>query len=425
MLARRRGDFGAAVAEARPVLVAEASTAGLGDAVRAVALTNLGIVELWSARLEEAQRHFAHALDLARLGGWPWIEVQCLPHLAVTAALRWQPEARERVLEAIAICEAHGWAADRVVGAALVALAALDVLQGRFEEAEQWLNRAEQAVRPDIEPATGLLLHLTRGMLQAACGRHEGAVVAFRAAAELEAHLAGPHLLSVPAHCLLAEMQVRLGDTAAARATLAGLPDDQRTSSPARAALAFTQLAEGDVPAAVDVLAPVLDGLVPSLPLEIIEALLLDARARDLLGEMPAAESDVERALELAEPDGFVWPFVVTPVRELLEGHPRHRTAHGALLRDVLDVFAGKQAPTRTGELPAVCEELTESELRVLRYLPSNLSAREIGRELYLSVHTVKTHMWRIYTKLGAHRRTEAVERARELRLLAPSLRFR
>ena len=61
--------------------------------------------------------------------------------------------------------------------------------------------------------------------------------------------------------------------------------------------------------------------------------------------------------------------------------------------------------------------------MRVLRYLPSNLSAAEIGNQLYLSVTTIKTHMRHIYAKLGVHRRTEAVDRARELRLLAPSAR--
>jgi LuxR family maltose regulon positive regulatory protein len=54
----------------------------------------------------------------------------------------------------------------------------------------------------------------------------------------------------------------------------------------------------------------------------------------------------------------------------------------------------------------------------VLGYLPSNLSAPEISGELFLSVNTVKTHMRRIYAKLDAHNRTEAVERARELGLL-------
>jgi LuxR family transcriptional regulator, maltose regulon positive regulatory protein len=57
----------------------------------------------------------------------------------------------------------------------------------------------------------------------------------------------------------------------------------------------------------------------------------------------------------------------------------------------------------------------------VLRYLPTNLPAPEIARELSLSVHTVRTHMRHIFAKLGVHRRTEAVTRARALGLLAPS----
>jgi LuxR family maltose regulon positive regulatory protein len=69
--------------------------------------------------------------------------------------------------------------------------------------------------------------------------------------------------------------------------------------------------------------------------------------------------------------------------------------------------------------------ELSESELRVLRYLPSNLTAPEIAAELYVSTSTVKTHTRHIYDKLDAHRRTEAVERARELGLLGPIARSR
>jgi hypothetical protein len=56
----------------------------------------------------------------------------------------------------------------------------------------------------------------------------------------------------------------------------------------------------------------------------------------------------------------------------------------------------------------------------VLRYLPTHLSAPEIGAELSVSTSTVKTHMRNLYTKLGAHSRAEAVERARALGLLAP-----
>jgi LuxR family maltose regulon positive regulatory protein len=59
----------------------------------------------------------------------------------------------------------------------------------------------------------------------------------------------------------------------------------------------------------------------------------------------------------------------------------------------------------------------------VLRLLPTNLSASEIGGELFLSVHTVKTHMRKLYAKLDVHTRADAVQRGRALGLLAPARR--
>ena len=88
----------------------------------------------------------------------------------------------------------------------------------------------------------------------------------------------------------------------------------------------------------------------------------------------------------------------------------------------ILGMFAGSP-PGRVGELEALAEPLSESELRVLRYLPSNLSAPDIAGELFVSTSTVKTHMRHVYEKLGVHRRTEAVERARDLGLLAAATR--
>jgi LuxR family transcriptional regulator, maltose regulon positive regulatory protein len=77
------------------------------------------------------------------------------------------------------------------------------------------------------------------------------------------------------------------------------------------------------------------------------------------------------------------------------------------------------------GSSPRLTEPLSQSEARVLRYLPTNLSAPEIARELSVSVTTVRTHMRHLYAKLGAHQRTEATGRARALGLLAPSPRTR
>ena len=69
--------------------------------------------------------------------------------------------------------------------------------------------------------------------------------------------------------------------------------------------------------------------------------------------------------------------------------------------------------------------ELSAAELRVIRYLPSNLKAPEIASELFVSTNTIRTHLRHIYAKLGAHGRGEAVARARGLGLLAPSHRRR
>ncbi|MGD0928607.1 MAG: LuxR C-terminal-related transcriptional regulator, partial [Streptosporangiaceae bacterium] len=70
----------------------------------------------------------------------------------------------------------------------------------------------------------------------------------------------------------------------------------------------------------------------------------------------------------------------------------------------------------------AEIEQLTSSELRVLRYLPTNLSRPEIAGELSVSVNTVNTHIRNIYAKLQAQDRSSAVQRAREMRLLSAGL---
>lgn len=152
-----------------------------------------------------------------------------------------------------------------------------------------------------------------------------------------------------------------------------------------------------------------------------IRALILEAVIRDGLGEVREGEAAIERALDLAEPDHLVMPFAHSPSRELLARHPRHRTSHGGFLSEILDALSGAPLDPLRGAPPPLQEPLTEVELRVLRFLPSNLTAPEIAGELYLSPNTVKTHMRHIYAKLDAHTRTEALDRARALGLLAPS----
>ena len=157
----------------------------------------------------------------------------------------------------------------------------------------------------------------------------------------------------------------------------------------------------------------------------LVEAFLLEAIARDALGDSAAAGRAVERALDLAEPDGALLWFLLHPAPGLLERHARQRTAHAALIAGILDLLGGNRPASRPPGRRLPLEPLSGSELRVLRYLPTNLSAPEIAAELSVSTSTVKTHLRNLYAKLGAHRRTEAVESARALHLLAPSARSR
>jgi LuxR family maltose regulon positive regulatory protein len=92
--------------------------------------------------------------------------------------------------------------------------------------------------------------------------------------------------------------------------------------------------------------------------------------------------------------------------------------------RDVADQLGELSRPAPPPGGPAwPAEPLTESETRILRYLPTHLSAGEIAVELCVSANTVKTHMRHLYQKLGAHSRDEAVHRARDRGLLAVSFR--
>jgi LuxR family maltose regulon positive regulatory protein len=241
----------------------------------------------------------------------------------------------------------------------------------------------------------------------------------------MEALLAGKHAFAPVVRARALQTQARLGELAAARMALDDISEQERCGGDMRVAAAVIHLSEGEPDQAIDVLARVLDASVPVLhrPSTVTEAQLLDAVARAQLGDQRASEASLERALDLAEPEGVLLPFILVPVQPLLERLPGRRTAHPALRRTILDVLAGSAPPG--GALAGNLEELSGAELRVARYLPTNLNAPEIAAELFVSTNTVRTHLRHIYAKLDAHGRAEAVARARQLGLLAPSRRLR
>ena len=422
--ARLRGDFDSIFEQAAALLCLgdgqPSADAALSSDLKAIALLNLGVTEAWSLRLADSERHLLEGAALACRIGRPYLEVACLAHLGFASTRHSFAMARQRCEEAIMVAARHGWDAEAVTAPALAALANVLIWTGQFDLAEHWLDRARRATQADGEPGIRLLVCLTSAMSQAARGHHHRALEEFAAARQIQALMVGEHGLTIRVNAWTIATQARLGMAGEARAALAALDGRQASAGEIRNAAAVILLAEQDPAAAHRELRVVLDGDVPVLSyLTQVEAHLLDAFACRDLGDERAAQEAAEQALNLAEPDRLILPFAMTGAWQLLETVPRHGTSHAALVTDILDAIrSGARAGLSQPAMMPI-EELSRSELRVLRYLPTNLTRREIAGELSVSVHTVDSHIRRIYAKLGAADRTAAVERGRELRLLS------
>jgi LuxR family transcriptional regulator, maltose regulon positive regulatory protein len=420
-LARRRVDLPAVVEEAQRLLAPDAAQAGLSDEYRAATLINLGIAELWTDRLEEAERHLEQATILAHRIDRPYLEIMSLAHSAQLSSRRSCALGVERSVQTIELARRQGWSEEPVVAVAHVVLGATMVWQGRLGEAEPWLEHAERTLAAEVQPAAGLELYCARGVLELVRGHNQEALEAFRAVERLAGLLVAPG--DVPMQALRLQTLVRLGDIGLVEQALADLDEQARGTGEMCIALAVLRLAQNDPEAATVALAPVLDGSADVMNPRVwmVQAFLLEAIARDALGDAGATERALEEALDLAEPDGVLLPFLLHQTPRLLERHCRHRTTHASLISEILNLQGGRKPASPLEEPDPLDERLSESETRILRYLPTNLSKREIADELYVSINTVKAHIRHLYAKLDVNSRGEAVERARALSLLAPS----
>ena len=425
LLARQRGNPPAVAEEARRLQAAaeapDAAQPGLGEDLRALALISLGITELWAARFEEAERHLEQGVALARRIGRPYLEFTGLAYQAMARVYRSFARAAERSRQAIELAQRHGWTDEPAAGIAYMVLGAVLAWQGRPEEAEPWVQRAERTIRAEAEPAAGLAVRYLRGVLELARGRDADALAAFQAAERLAGRLAAPTCSSRGrGHCCCISWCASARPSAPSRPSPAsandatagrfaspprccGSPRTTRTRRPPRSRRSWTapprdpaDLADSGFPAGGD----------------------RPGRARRP-GRRHAA---LERALDLAEPDGALAVFLLYPAPGLLERHARQRTAHAALIAEILEP-AGRNAQGRRRRGPSPAAARAAQRQRDPRAaLPADQPVGAGDRRRTVGLHnTVKTHMRNLYAKLGTHRRAEAVQRARALGLLAPS----
>jgi LuxR family maltose regulon positive regulatory protein len=157
-----------------------------------------------------------------------------------------------------------------------------------------------------------------------------------------------------------------------------------------------------------------------------IEILILGALAHQAQGDISQALELLERALTLAEPEGYARIFRG-------EGSPMEKLLTAAAARGILPKYVArllgipppeerinedKASPPSTLPAQPLIAPLSRRELEVLRLVAQGLSNDEISKRLFLALSTVKGHNLRIFAKLQANNRTEAVARARELGLL-------
>jgi LuxR family maltose regulon positive regulatory protein len=212
------------------------------------------------------------------------------------------------------------------------------VAQGRLADGERSLEQAEGTLLAEVEPAAGMRLRHIRGVFEIVSGRPEAALASFRAADRLAGVLVTEHTLARRLRSHTLQALVRLGETQRVEAALAEMGGPERDTVEMRNALAALRLAQNDPEAATVALAPVIDGSVAVVNAHLwdVQAFLLEAIARDALGDVAAARRALDHALNLAKPESLLFPFLLDPAPALLERHRRQGTPHAPLISEIL-----------------------------------------------------------------------------------------
>ena len=420
-VAWRMGDLDGALAAGHEALglLARPEAAGADDA-RMVVLSNLGAAELWAGDLDAAEVHLQEGQEAARRAGLGSLQLACMSQVAVLHAMRGALGQAVRLAgDAVELAAQRGWSSSAQAAGGYLALAWVHYQRDNLAEAGRDLERAAAASRARSERPMALAVAILQARLQHVRGDLAGALATVASARR---DLGGRKLPAQLWRWLAltdAELYRAAGQTTSAADLGSGVGPGEPSGTGEAVVLARLRLAEGDPAGAAATLATCLDGPAPGgLLATPVEAWLLDALASDALADHYRAAASLQRALSLAEPEGFRRSFLDAgaPGRSLLARY-RHRLATSGPYVDELLQTSAELASAGTTP-PALVDQLTKQERVVLRYLPSLMTYEEIATDLYVSPNTIKSHVYSVFRKLGVSGRRQAVRSARELQLL-------
>ena len=388
--------------------------------VQALMLVSLGVGELWAAPHGEAIEALEAAVAAAVAVRRPFLQIVAGGHLALALAFDGRMrQAAERAEEVIGLAARTGADADPSCAPAHLALAAArrEWLDGAG--AERALDLAETALRDSPERALHLAFALERSRVLLDSGQPSAAATALRVG---DFRLGG--------HPVPSALR-----TSAARARRAGPPRLGRGRGGARGARAERRARARGRPRAHPAARAGSGGRARVPVGQRADRCARDRarRGRDAASGGPRRPPRTRRRGGRHRASAGAPPSATTcgaacsaPGHGCSPSSIATRAAPRRMLRS-RPSSSGCWRAERPGARSRSCcpTSLTERELAILRYLPTIMSNREIARQLYVSVNTVKTHLKQIYRKLGVASRRDAIARARELHLLGPSTRLR
>jgi len=149
----------------------------------------------------------------------------------------------------------------------------------------------------------------------------------------------------------------------------------------------------------------------------VIEILIVLSLVKQAQGKLKPAIEVLDRALALAEPEGYIRVFLDEdkPMQDLLR-RAASKGVHPAYVRQLLSGVVPLDNEVKPTQPPI--EILSIRELELLSLIATGYANKEIAAELFITLGTVKRHTVNIFNKLDVKNRTEAVAKARELKLL-------